>query len=261
VNNCIIGLDIGGTAIKGALFGESGEIAFRNEIATPHDSGQAFFIDTLCDFAAALSDGHTVDAVGLGIAGILDHECTTLLESPGSGLILNSRLWRGEQGRAGEFGHITVYPEGELCGCGKKGCLEAHSSGTAIVRMAAAAAHQHSATALRAYADTPEELNPKIVYQNACAGDAVSRDIFKAMAQGLALAIANVHTLLDLYTFIAGGGVSRAYDYFYPMVMEEIDQRIFSSVRGRIRLLRAELGNDAGVYGAAYAAREVLARV
>jgi len=314
VNKYIIGLDIGGTAIKGALFSESGEIAFRNEIATPHDSGQAFFIDTLCDFAAALSDGHTVDAVGLGIAGILDPACTTLLESPnmpalrgmplkaqleqrlhcpviiendanaaalgelragagrglsnflfftlgtgiGSGLILNSRLWRGEQGRAGEFGHVTVYPEGELCGCGKRGCLEAHSSGTAIVRMAAAAAHQHSATALRAYAEIPSELTPKIVYQHARAGDAVSRDIFKAMALGLAIAIANVHTLLDIYTFIAGGGVSRAYDYFYPMVMEEIDQRIFSSVRGRIRLLRAELGNDAGVYGAAYAAREAL---
>lgn len=317
MNKPIIGLDIGGTAIKGALFAEFGEIVARNEIATPHDSGQEFFIDSLCDFVRGLVDGQAVDAVGLGIAGILDPECTTLIESPnmpvlrgmplkahleqrlhcpviiendanaaalgelqagagrghanflfftlgtgiGSGLILNSRLWRGEQGRAGEFGHLTVYPEGALCGCGKRGCLEAHSSGTAIVRMAVEAMRQHSDTELRCHADTPSALTPEIVYQLARAGDAVCRDIFKSMARGLAIAIADVHNLLDMYTFIVGGGISRAYDYFSPMVMDDIDQRVFSSARGRLRLLRAELGNDAGVYGAYYAAREALARL
>lgn len=317
MNNCIIGLDIGGTAIKGALFTGSGEIAVKDQTATQHDRGPEYFIDSVCGFVRSLARGHVVDAVGAGVAGIVDLDRTTLIEAPnmpglrrvplkllledrlhcpviiendanaaalgelqagagrglanflfftlgtgiGSGLVLNSRLWRGEQGRAGEFGHLTVYPEGALCGCGKRGCLEAHSSGTAIVRMAVDASRQHSDTELRCHADTPAALTPEIVYQLARAGDAVCRDIFKSMARGLAIAIADVHNLLDIYTFIVGGGISRAYDLFCPMVMEDIDLRVFTSARGRIRLLRAELGNDAGVYGALYAAREALVRV
>ncbi len=312
MKKCIIGLDIGGTAIKGALFADTGALTVRDEIASRHGSGAPGFMDSVCEFVMTLSRRRPVGAVGLGIAGVLDPDRATLIESPnmpelpgyplkaelekrlrcpviiendanaaalgelkagtgrghenfifftlgtgiGSGLILNSRLWRGEQGRAGEFGHVTVYPGGEPCGCGKRGCLEAHSSGTAIVRMAAAAARQSGGTVLRAYADTPGDLTPELIYRHARAGDEICLDIFKSMARGLATAIAGVHTLLDICTFIVGGGVSGAYDLFCPMVLKEVDQRVFCSSRGRVRLLKAHLGNDAGVYGASYAARQ-----
>ncbi len=314
MKNYFIGLDIGGTAIKGALLDDDGAVIRSDQVATSHDNGRDMFVDSICELALGLARDYSFKAVGLGVAGMLDPERTTLVESPnmpglsrvplkamleqrlhcpvalendantaalgeltsgagrghqnflfftlgtgvGSGLILNSCLWRGEQGKAGEFGHVTVYHDGEVCGCGKRGCLEAHSSGTAIVRMARAAALQNATTALRMYADRPAELTPKIVYQYAVNGDAVCRDIFEAMAQGLAIAIADVNNLLDIYVFIAGGGISRAYDLFAPLVMEEIDRRVFKAARGRIRLIQAQLGNDAGVYGAWHVARAAL---
>ena len=312
----VVGLDIGGTAIKGALINAGGYIVCKEVIATCHDSGHERFVDSLCDLICKLSQGYRLDAVGLGIAGMLDVEQSMVLESPnmpqlqrlplrkmlaqrlgcrviiendanaaaqgelragagrglanflfftlgtgiGSGLILNACLWRGEQGKAGEFGHVTVESDGELCGCGRRGCLEAYSSGTAIMRMARNAAFQHQDSALRAYTDNPSAITPEIVYQYALTGDAACCLIFKTMARGLAIAIANVNNLLDILCFIIGGGISGAFDLFSPMILEELDQRVFMMSRDSIRLIRAQLGNDAGVLGAGFLALDALDR-
>jgi glucokinase len=312
----VIGIDIGATAVKGALFDEAGTCVRRDAAATLHASGKELFVGGICDLINLLAHDTTVEAVGIGIAGMLDRSREVLFESPnmpgiknlplksmleqqlripvviendanmaalgelhygagrglsnfllctlgtgvGSGLILDGRLWRGEQGMAGEFGHMTVYPDGELCGCGKRGCLEAYSSGTAIVRMAREAARGDNAGALREYADRPSAITPEHVFDYAVAGDPACRDIFRTMARALAIAVGDVAALLDITVFIIGGGVSRAYDLFSPMVMEEIEQRDFCSARGDIRLLRAGLDNDAGVCGAGWAANESLNR-
>lgn len=311
-----VACDIGGTAIKGALLDENGSIVRRQEADSVHVQGREQFVGSLCRLAAELARGRRVDAVGLGIAGMLDSGRTVLLESPnmpllnglplkslleqelgcpvvmendanaaalgelhagagravdhflfctlgtgvGSGLILDHRLWTGEKGLAGEFGHVTVYPDGELCGCGKRGCLEAHASGTAIVRMARAAALGTHPGCLAACRERPDDITPEKVYRLAQDGDAVCAGIYRSMARGLAIAIGSVNSLLDLHTFIIGGGVSRAYDLFHPMVMDELERRLFRVAKGSVRVLRAELGNDAGLYGAGFAAREALAR-
>lgn len=312
----MVGLDIGGTAVKGALLSAGGTIVCKEVIATCHDSGYERFVDSLCDLTCKLAQGNTLDAVGLGIAGVLDAERSTVLESPnmpqlqhlplrmmleqrlhcrviiendanaaaegelragagqgwenflfftlgtgiGAGLILNACLWCGELGKAGEFGHITVEPDGELCGCGRRGCLEAYSSGTAITRMARNAALLHPESALRSYTDNPSAITPEIVHKHALAGDAACLLIFKTMAQGLAIAIADVNNLLDIHSFIIGGGISRAFELFSPMIMEELDQRVFIISRDNIRLIRAQLGNDAGVLGAGFLALDRLDR-
>jgi len=314
VSQCIIGCDIGGTAVKAALVNKNGSIVRSAEIPSLHKRGHEGFVKSVCDLVMRLAQGRSPDAVGLGIAGMLDPGRTKLVNSPnmpllngiplkqmleqqlkcsvyiendanaaalgelhagagrthsqflfftlgtgiGSGLILNKRLWIGEAGKAGEFGHVTVYPDGELCGCGRRGCLEAHASGTAIVRMARDAALRDEQSSLYAYQKRIAEITPELVYRLAGAGDEASRTVFSSMSRALAIAISGVNNLLDIHTFIVGGGISRAYDLFYPLVMDELDQMVFGLSRGRINLLRAQLGNDAGVSGAAWAAREAL---
>lgn len=314
MSQCIIGCDIGGTAVKAALVNKDGSIVRSAEIPSLHGRGHEGFVKSVCDLVTRLAQGCSCDAVGLGIAGMLDPARTRLVNSPnmpllngiplkqmleqqlecpvyiendanaaalgelhagagrthsqflfftlgtgiGSGLILNKRLWIGEAGKAGEFGHVTVYPDGELCGCGRRGCLEAHASGTAIVRMAREAAQRDTASSLYAYRERSAEITPELVYRLAGAGDEASRTVFSSMARALAIAIAGVNNLLDIHTFIVGGGISRAYDLFCPLVMDELDRMVFGLSRGRINLLRAQLGNDAGVCGAAWAAREAL---
>ncbi len=312
----VVGLDVGGTAVKGALLNAAGDIVRKDVTATCYDAGQEVFVESLCDFACSLAQGYAINVLGLGIAGLLDPARTMLIESPnlpylqklplrqmleqrlncpviiendanaaalgelragagrglanflfftlgtgiGSGIILNECLWRGEQGKAGEFGHVTVESGGQLCGCGRRGCLEAYSSGTAIVRMARSAAMNNLDSALHVHADDPAVITPKIVYHYALEGDSACRMIFKTMARGLATAISDVNNLLDIYTFIVGGGISQASEFFIPFVMDELDQRLFSMSRGRIKLFRAELGNDAGVYGAGFLAYDRLLR-
>jgi glucokinase len=314
MENMVVGLDIGGTAVKGVLLSTSGETVRNEVIATCHEAGQEEFVASLCDFAHNLARGYTIKTLGLGIAGLLDRERTMLLESPnlpglqwlplknmleqrlmcpviiendanvaalgelragagrghsnflfftlgtgiGSGIILNKSLWMGEQGKAGEFGHMTIDPGGQVCGCGRRGCLEAYSSGTAIVRMARLASLSNEDSALHEYADDLAAITPKVVYQYALNADRACCIIFETMARGLASAIADVNNLLDIHTFIVGGGISMASDFFIPMVMEALDQKLFTMSRGQVTLIRAQLGNDAGVLGAGYMALDRL---
>lgn len=314
VKHWVVGLDVGGTAVKGALINSVGEIVRKAEIETCNDSGIESFIDSLCAFIKTLAQDTSIEAVGMGIAGVLDSERSMLVESPnlpllsgsplqkmleeglncpvriendantaaigefnfgagkglsnflfftlgtgiGAGLILNGTVWHGERRKAGEFGHMTIYPDGELCGCGQRGCLEAHCSGTAIIRMARDAAVCDQSSALCAYSGNLSAITPEIVYNCALGGDTASRDIFLSMAQGLAIAMANVNNLLDIEAFIVGGGISRAYDLFAPMVISEVDKRVFSVARGNIQFIRSRLGNDAGLLGAGSLALGVL---
>lgn len=176
----------------------------------------------------------------------------TLGTGIGSGLILNGRLWTGELGKAGEFGHTVVDPAGPQCACGRRGCVEACASGSALVRMAREAIARGDDTTLAG--TPPEELTPKAIYTAAHNGDAVARELFQIAARHLATAIANVNNLLDIHTFIIGGGVSKAASIFQAGLLEHIRHNVFAASRDKIRVVISELGNDAGIFGAAFLA-------
>ncbi len=310
----ILGIDVGGTMIKGGLFTEQGRLIAKDSVATNPEEGPEKFGNAVEALSKKLTAGHgNADAMGIGIAGVLDNERTTLVESPnlpalnnfavqsvlsdqlgipvliendanvaalgelwagsgkglenflmftlgtgiGSGLILNGALWTGETGKAGEFGHIIVDtgPDAPLCGCGKRGCIEAHGSGTAIVRMAREALDSGKNTALRAqFADTPGDITPEAVYHEAVKGDEVCKEIYKTATCYLAVALSNINNLLDIHDFIIGGGVSKAFDLFEADLYDETRKRIFSVSRDKVRITLSALGNDAGMYGAAYLA-------
>lgn len=308
----IIGIDIGGTMIKGALFDRQGVLIKKESVPTADEGGQEQFIETIVSLAAILGSAvPAVASIGIGIAGVLDAKRTTLLESPnlprlhelqlkqmleskisvpvllendancaalgelwagagrgvsnflfftlgtgiGSGLILNGRLWTGEQGKAGEFGHIIVNPLGALCACGKQGCLEAHASGSAITRMACEALARGDASSLQSlYRESSDALTPERIYLEARNGDVLCNAVYREAAQYLAIGIANVNNLLDIHTFIIGGGVSKAMHLVETYLLEEVTKRVFEVSRERIRISVSQLGNDAGVYGAGYMA-------
>ncbi len=311
-----IGIDIGGTMIKGALFDAEGGLLKKNEAPTQASLGPKKMIENIISAITALQQSGTdAAACGIGIAGVLDKERKLLIESPnladidhyplkqvlqdavnlpcfiendanvaalgelwagdgknlnnyllltlgtgiGSGLILNKKLWIGENGKAGEFGHVTVNPDGALCGCGKKGCLEAHSSGSAMVRMAREELEAGKKTSLRDLSSSSHDsLTPKAIYTAARSGDQICLDIFSRVAYYLAIAIADVNNLLDIHHFIIGGGVSKGMDIFEAGLMVEINKRIFAVSRDKMHVIISKLGNDAGVIGAGYLAKTSL---
>ncbi len=197
----------------------------------------------------------------------------TLGTGVGGGIVLDGRIWHGMVGMAGEFGHITVEPEGQLCGCGNRGCLEQYASATAVVRMAHEAIATGEAVELAAAASNNPEFSAKAVYNLAIQGDESARRIFRHVGRSLGIVLAALVNSLNLPIYVIGGGVSSAWDAFSPSIFEELRQRsmVYAATApsdplndatgasakvdpgaGRKTIItRALLGSDAGLYGAA----------
>jgi glucokinase len=202
--------------------------------------------------AAALNDANA-SAVGEQCFGagrpFASSLTVTLGTGVGSGLILDGKLWTGIDGVAGEFGHLTVEPNGRRCGCGNSGCLEQYASATAI----AALASSLGVGAGRGKVDAA------LVAALAREGDPKARAIFVQAGAYLGIAAAGVVNLLNLEAIILGGGVAESFDLLEPALLKEISERAFPTPGGRVRVLKGELGDDAGVLGAAATAFALLA--
>jgi glucokinase len=197
----------------------------------------------------------------------------TLGTGVGGGIVLEGRIWHGMTGMAGEFGHMTVEPEGPLCGCGNRGCVEQYASATAVVRMAKEAIATGRAPGLAKAASSDPEFNAKAIYNLAIQGDVEAKKIFGRVGRALGICIANLVNAFNLNMYVVGGGVSSAWEAFSPFVFEELRQRslvyaatapssagfVGEGASGQVDsegstktiITRALLGSDAGLYGAA----------
>jgi len=163
----------------------------------------------------------------------------TLGTGIGGGIIYNGHILHGFVGMAGELGHMTVVPNGNPCGCGNTGCLEKHASATAISAMARLLALGH-------------DLTSEDVYQLAIDGDEKAKTIFVAMGSALGTALATLINIFNFPLYLLSGGVLAGWDLFAPAMMTEIERRSFTFRNTKTRIERAALGNQAGLFGAAY---------
>ena len=196
-----------------------------------------------------LENDATAAAIGehwLGASADADHSIfITLGTGVGGGLILNGDAFRGADGTAGEIGHICVEPEGVQCGCGSHGCLEQYASATAIIRMAKerGLVADHSLTAASVYAAGKS-------------GDTTAIGIFRDVGRYLGLGLAGLVNVLNPELIVIGGGVAKGWDLFIDPLRSELAARAFSHPGNRVRLMRASLGDSAGIFGAARVAFE-----
>lgn len=183
-----------------------------------------------------------------GGRGFRDMVMITLGTGVGGGIILGGRIRSGIHGAAGEIGHMpVVFDETEYCNCGHKGCLEQAASATGIVRVAGrllAASEEKSS--LRSL----EELTAKAVFDEAKKGDSLAGQAVERLGEYLATAAVHVACVIDPEAFVIGGGVSRAGQVLIDTVEKYYKERAFKGT-GKAAFKLAELGNDAGIYGAA----------
>ncbi|MGA2712152.1 MAG: ROK family protein [Bryobacteraceae bacterium] len=163
----------------------------------------------------------------------------TLGTGIGGAIIANGKLMRGFLGMAGELGHITVVPNGNPCGCGNRGCIEKHASATAV-------------TAMAKLLGLGDGLTAKEVYDLALAGSDKARGIFISMGEALGIALATLINTFNFPLYLLSGGVLGAWDLFAPAMLEEARRRSFTFRTTDTRIEKAELGNEAGLFGAAY---------
>ena len=173
----------------------------------------------------------------------------TLGTGVGGGIIMDGKILTGENGAAGEIGHITVNPKETLtCGCGCKGCLEQYGSATGVIRMAKERLEaSDKPSELRKFA--ADEIGGKEVFDAYKAGDELAAEAVNEFAIYLGMGLGNVASVVDTQAFVIGGGLSKNGPVVIDIVKEQYKKNVMFALKNtEFRL--AELGNDAGMYGA-----------
>ena len=172
----------------------------------------------------------------------------TLGTGIGGGYILNGKILSGFRGLGGEFGHMRIALNGEICSCGERGCWEAYASATALIRQAEEAA----ALAPGSLLNRCGALTGKTIYAAADAGDAVAQGVVRRYAEYVGAGLVNLINVLFPQRILLGGGVSGAGDALLVPVREYVYAHCFVRDRALLPDMRAAaLGSDAGIVGAA----------
>ena len=160
----------------------------------------------------------------------------------GAAMILDGKLYRGRTNAAGEVGHITVNLDGPICSCGSNGCVETYAGGPAIVRS-------------YAYATRRQVNSAQEVSAAAEQGDLIALRVFQAAGKALGAAVATIAMMLDIETFVLFGSVVKAGKLLLDPAREAVPNYSHRSISSRVRILTAELGDTAGILGAAWIAK------
>jgi glucokinase len=168
----------------------------------------------------------------------------TLGTGIGGGIISGGRVLRGFVGMAGELGHITVIPNGNPCGCGNQGCLEKAASATAVSAMAKMLhlGENLSAREVAELAAQPGDAGEK------------ARTVWRVMGEALGAALATLVNTFNFPLYLLSGGMLPAWDLFEPHMLRILEQRsaTYRATKAEMRIAPATLGNEAGLFGAAY---------
>jgi glucokinase len=283
----VIGIDLGGTAIKLGRFNQNGDCLQSLTIPTPQPAKPTAVLDAMVNAIAIIDPDKKAIAIGVGTPGPADAagrialvainldswhnipladwleaktglptviandaNCAimgeawlgagrnfrnlillTLGTGVGGAVILDGKLFVGHRGAGGELGLINLYPDGPACNSGNNGSLEQYVSVTAIRRL----------TGLE-----PEELG-----KLAQSGDQKALEFWQNYGRNLGIGLTSSVYILTPEAILIGGGVSASAEFFFPAAIAEIERRVLPPSRQGLQLLRAELGNAAGIAGAA----------
>lgn len=228
---------------------------FQLRAAIEEAIGEPIFLESDAN-AAALAEFELGSARAAGIHSLC---MLTLGTGVGNGIILNNRIWHGNNGMAGEAGHLTVEPDGMACPCGSRGCVELFASATGVVRMAKEANDPILTAAL---SEDSAEWTSHAIADAAMAGNRTAIAIFERVGRAIGFALGSTANILNLPLYVVAGGLSNAWDLFAPAMFAEMRLRSYVfrpteaapgdplDTPGKSFVRRAELGSDAGILGA-----------
>jgi glucokinase len=293
----VIGIDLGGTAIKLGRFTEDGTCLQSLTVPTPQPAYPDETIDMMVYAIEKLAPGLVnINAIGIGtpgpaditgriakiainLEGWIDIPVATIIQARtgvpavvgndgncaglgenwlgagrnyhnsilltlgtgvGGAIFLNGELFTGHVGSAGELGLISFDPDGHPCKSGNSGSLEQFLSGQAIRRITG--------------------KSPKEMGELAAAGDRSALEFWNNYGRNLGIGLTSIIYILTPEVAIIGGGISASAQYFIPAAQREIERRVMETSRPKFKLIAAQLGNQAGITGAAKLALEMLKR-
>lgn len=308
-----IGLDIGGTNIKGAFVTKEGKITHRFGFRVDYSKTQEEIISLIGDsIKSALKEKEIekeeVGGIGIGCPGSINSKTgiceysnnlnwfdlpivamiekatgikakisndanvamlgeakfgvgkkyhnlvlLTLGTGVGGGLYLNDQLYEGEEGKGAELGHMVIDPDGKECTCGMKGCFEAYASATALMKMTQEAMKKHKDSKMwEMVKGDITKANGITSFECAKLGDEAAKEVVAKYEDYLAFGIINYCNIFRPQAIILGGGVSSQKEYLTDEIEKRLKEKNYGFKRTpSVKVLVSNLGNDAGVLGAA----------
>ena len=175
----------------------------------------------------------------------------TLGTGLGGGLVIDGKLFHGPFFSAAEVGHMIVDPAGPLCGCGNRGCIETFVGNGYFIAEVRRALKAGQKTSLRSRLKEGLELSPKLVQDEAFAGDAFCRAQWARTGERLGSVLAGLVNLLNPEKIVIGGGLSLSGSLLFGPVRKAVKKNAFPIASGFVKVVPAKLGSEAGLVGAA----------
>ncbi len=251
--NCI------GAAVPGSVDLKWGRIVHAHNLGL-HDAPlrKALIEEFKTDRVLVLNDANAAGYAELyagALMGKRNSICITLGTGVGSALIINGALFNGGLGNGTEAGHMVLDYDGLKCTCGLRGCAETLCSATAMARMGRKLSEEGSAPMLfDAAGHDLEKITAKRIIDRAAVGDSDSLGIFEDYIDALGSYIASLMNVFDPESIAIGGGICNAGDFLFSNLSKNVDGKCFFKNHGSI--VQAKFLNDAGMVGAAAAAKE-----
>ena len=197
--------------------------------------------------------GELRHGAGMGYKSIV---ALTLGTGVGGGVVIDGQLYHGSQNTAGELGHTIVKPNGRYCGCGNQGCLEAYAGAKNIVERTEAKIEAGRRTILAKATKDGTPLTPRQIAEAAQAGDQLAMEIFAETGRYIGIALTSIAHILNPQIAIIGGGIAEAGEtLLFEPIRAELAKRAMD-IPAQMPIVKAHLGNDAGIVGAAMLAFE-----
>jgi glucokinase len=199
--------------------------------------------------ASAAALGEHSHGAGQGVNNLV---LLTLGTGIGGGIIIEGKLYLGAVGGAGELGHMTVEASGPRCGCGNTGCLEMFASGSAIEREAVLRLERGEKSSLAEVVEGDlHKITAEIIGRTARSGDKLAQDIMARAAYYLGVGLVNITNIFNPEMIIIGGGMADLGELIIGQGRKMAAELPFSINARAVRVVLAQLGNEAGIYGAA----------
>ena len=201
----------------------------------------------------AMTLGELRHGAGVGYKNIV---ALTLGTGVGGGVVIDGQVYHGSQNTAGELGHTVVEPNGRYCGCGNQGCLESYAGAKNIVERMQEKIETGRSTILARAIKNGTALTPRQIAEAAHAGDKVAMEIFAETGRYIGIALTSIAHILNPQIAIIGGGIAEAGEkLLFEPIRAELSKRAMD-IPARMKIIKAHLGNDAGIVGAAMLALE-----
>ena len=310
----LVGIDLGGTAIKAGLVDREGRVCIRSSIDTGTGRDYRLVIKDMQNQVEKLTEDYgismgDIESIGIGVPGLVNDKAGYIIHCPnlfwkrvplgvifqqhfnkpiymendataaglaeslfgstkgasdsifltigtgiGSGIIINHKVYSGSHLAGSEIGHIIVGDNFYACNCGNNGCLETFASAAAMIKYAV---HRLERDGIKSgipdrAGGRIEDINARMIFDAAKEGDQLGIETVNRMIKYLSIGIINIINILDPEIIAIGGGVSGAGDYLIERLKAEVGERLFTSDIKYGEIVPAQLGNEAGILGAAF---------